>query len=135
MFISVCRIGTLATEATSSVMAGADGGEAVITSLGTAGDVTLTGSVELSVVLTSWPTLFSTGASGCSGVLCKPYLLVRPRITESRGGEGREKNRKVRNKSKSQHATRTKKKKKIVKIDSVANRNFFQRIIEKINVE
>lgn len=102
----------MATEATSSVMAGADGGEAVITSLGTAGDVTLTGSVELSVVLTSWATLFSTGASGCSGVLWKrTRVSLLDRIIKPRG-EGREKNRKVRNKSKSQHATRTKKRRK-----------------------
>lgn len=77
----------MATEATSSVMAGADGGEAVITSLGTAGDVTLTGSVELSVVLTSWATLFSTGASGCSGVLWKrTRVSLLDRIIKPRGG-------------------------------------------------
>lgn len=63
----------MATEATSSVMAGEDGTTVAGTSLGTAGVVTLTiASPELSVVVSA-ATLFSTGASG-SGVLCNAYV-------------------------------------------------------------
>lgn len=63
------------TEATSSVMAGAVGGEAGA-SIGTAGGATLGGSSLHSVVLTSWAMLFSTGASA-SGALCKVSITVR----------------------------------------------------------
>lgn len=57
------------TEATSSVIAGAVGGEAGA-SVGIAGGATLGASSALSVVLVSWAMLFSTGAS-ISGAFCK----------------------------------------------------------------
>jgi len=60
---------TLVTEATSSVIAGAVGGEAGA-SVGIAGGATLGASSALSVVLASWVMLFSTGAS-TSGAFCK----------------------------------------------------------------
>lgn len=60
---------TLVTEATSSVIAGAVGGEAGA-SVGMAGGATLGASSALSVVLESWAMLFSTGAS-TSGAFCK----------------------------------------------------------------
>lgn len=110
----------MATEATSSVMAGADGGEAVITSLGTAGDVTLIGSVELSVVLTSWATLFSTGASGCSGVLCKrTRISLLDRIIKPTGEEKWGGGEKSESPQQVQIPACYEDKKKDVKIDSV----------------
>jgi len=72
---------TLVTEATSSVMAGAVGGEAGA-SVGIAGGATLGGSSAFSVVLASWAMLFSTGAS-TSGAFCKAqfYSLHHCRVS------------------------------------------------------